>query len=79
LDVFVDIPLLKRDAAAPTFCHTRDELQQPVEAVQVSFTSSPIKTHDFVPKVAVTAENIQFLFYSTFCILFFKGCQFFKI
>jgi hypothetical protein len=77
---FDDILLLKRDVTTPTFCHTRDELQQPVEAVQVSFTSSPIKTHDFVvPKVAVTAENIQFLFYSTFCILFFNGCKFFKI
>jgi hypothetical protein len=33
LDTFDDILLLKRDVTTPTFCHTRDELQQPVEAV----------------------------------------------
>ena len=59
-DASNDAPLFKRVIAEP-FCHTRgSKLQQSAETVQSSFTSSPIKTHDVVvPKVAVTAENIQ--------------------
>jgi hypothetical protein len=60
LDLSVESPLLKRDTAPATFCHTRVELQQPEETVHSSFTSSRFSTtHDFVvPKEAVTAENI---------------------
>ena len=60
-----DTPSYKRVIAEP-FSHTRgSELQQSAETVQRSFTSLPIKTHDFVvPKVAVTAENIQIHLYA---------------
>ena len=60
-----DTPSYKRVIAEP-FSHTRgSELQQSAETVQSSFTSSPIKTHDFVvPKVSVTAENIQIHFFA---------------
>ena len=55
-----DTPSYKRVIAEP-FSHTRgSELQQSAETVQSSFTSSPIKTHDVVPKVAVAAENRQY-------------------
>ena len=72
MDESDDTPLFKRDVATPTFCHFLDDVpQQPDKTVQSSFTSSPIKTHDFVaPKVAVTAINIQFLFDSTLYIIF---------
>ena len=64
LDGSNDTPSYKRVIAEP-FSHTRgSELQQSAETVQSSFTSSPIKTHDFVPKVAVTAENIQIHLYA---------------
>ena len=64
MDESNDIPLFTSSIAPVTFCHTLgSERQQSAETVQSSFTSSPIKTHDFVvPKVAFAAENIQFLF-----------------
>ena len=64
MDESDDTLLFKISIAPATFCHTLgSEVQQSAETVQSSFTSSPIKTHDFVvPKVAVAAENIQFLF-----------------
>ena len=64
MDESVDEPSLKRDVPEP-FSHIRaDEVQQPDETVQSSFTLSPIETHFVVPKEAVTAENIQSLFES---------------
>jgi hypothetical protein len=61
LDIFDDVPSLRRDGPPPSFCHTRgSEVQQSAETVQSSFTSSPIETHDVVPKVAVAAENRQY-------------------
>ena len=60
-----DTPSFKR-VIAELLLHTRAwKLQQPEETVQSSFTSSPIKTHDFViPKEVDTPENIQIHLYA---------------
>jgi hypothetical protein len=64
LDGSNDTLSYRRDVPPASLCHSRDDkLQQRVETSQSSFTSSPIKTHDFViPKEVVITENEPFVY-----------------